>query len=82
MATSIVKNNYSVGQEIKLKSGFTGVVISICHFGHKDIRPPYHRTGVPHIKGTGKYLGYINLIPEEWDDLYNGEVKETELCAE
>ena len=74
-----MKNQYEVGQEINLKSGFKGIVINICTKGNGDIRPPYHKEGIPQVKGINGYLGYIDIIPSEWPIYYGGEVKEDEV---
>jgi hypothetical protein len=74
-----MEQNYKIGQVITLNNGYTGEVISIGTFGNKDIRPPYHKIGQPTLKGINGYLGYIRIIPNEWEVLYGDEVKENEI---
>lgn len=74
-----MKHEFKIGQTVELKSGYTGVIISISNRGNGDIRPPYHKEGQPTLKPVGGYLGYLTIIPDEWEKLYDGEVNENEI---
>ena len=72
--------NYKVGQTVTFSNGNKGEVISIGTRGNGDIRPPYHKKGHPTIKGID-FVGYVSIIPNEWEKLYGDEVPENELQA-
>ncbi len=76
---NITKNEYNIGDIIKLRTGFIGEVVSVAGIGRTDIRPPYHRKGVPTIKGLDNYYGYVDIIPHSWDILYRNEVSEYDI---
>lgn len=76
---AITNNEYRLNQKIELSNGFKGTVISICSYGNKDIRPPYHKNGIPTLKAIYPNLGYIQLIPDTWEVLYSNEVNESEI---
>lgn len=73
-----LKNNYKIGQKIEFKNGSKGVVYNVLNLGHTDIRPPYTKNGFPVIKGIS-FIGYFTIIPDNWDQLYRDEIKESEI---
>lgn len=65
--------------KIRLKSGFTGEIIAIAGRGTADIRPPFHRCGILDVKGIKNYIGYVQIIPDNWEKYYSGEYNEREI---
>ena len=77
--TSTMKNTYKINDVITLKSGFIGKVVYIGSMGNGDIRPPYNKKGLPTIAGINECIGYVDIIPNNWEILYDCEVNENEV---
>ena len=81
METPKTKFSYKVGQQVTFKSGNKGIVISISNFGNHDIRPPYNKKGLPVIKGID-FIGYVNIIPDHWENYYNETLEKSIASVE
>lgn len=78
---NVMKRQYKLGQVVTLKNGFTGTVVNVKRRGNDDIREPYHSCGAPTLKGCKGWIGYFNIIPDQWPAYYAGEINEREIIS-
>lgn len=77
---NILESEYKMDQEVTV-GGKRAKVIDVLNFGHGDIRPPFNRKGCVVLQGID-FIGFVRVIPNEWEKMYTDEIHEKELDDE